>query len=423
MNKLNFLKPDKENLTTYLYSGTFLFLIAVLDVFLGAFFEINITYFLPSIISFILPFILGVVGLHLIRIEFSGIHNLDLLNKKINTNNFNAALTLLIVFILIKSFPPVMNWFVLDANIAGDTKEACTGSGACWTYIKIWLRRFVYGMYPNELQWRINISFILLIALAFVGYFATERLKKFLTLYYVVIYPIIAFILIYYLISGGAFGLVWVETGAWGGLSLTFIVSFFCLIFCFPLGMFLALGRRSALPSIRYISVGFIEFWRGVPLITVLFMSSVMFPMFLPEDFFMDKLVRVIIAISLFEAAYVAEVIRGGLQALPRGQYDAAKSLGMGYWKMHIFVILPQALKLVIPGIANTFLALVKDTPLIFVVGLLEIVGMLNLAKTNPKWLGFAMEGYVFAAIIFWIICYAMSRYSQNLELKYKTER
>ena len=423
MNKLNFLKPDKENLTTYLYSGAFLFIIAILDVFLGAFFKINITSFLPDFISFILPFILGVVGLHLIRIEFSGIHNLDLLNKNINTNNFNAVLTLLIIFIIIKSIPPIMSWFVLDANIAGDTKEACTGSGACWTYIKIWLRRFVYGMYPNELQWRINISFVLLIALAFAGYFATGKLKKFLTLYYVVIYPIIAFILIYYLISGGAFGLVWVETGAWGGLSLTFIVSFFCLIFCFPLGMFLALGRRSVLPTVRYISIGFIEFWRGVPLITVLFMSSVMFPMFLPEDFFMDKLVRVIIAISLFEAAYVAEVIRGGLQALPRGQYDAAKSLGMGYWKMHIFVILPQALKLVIPGIANTFLALVKDTPLIFVVGLLEIVGMLNLAKTNPKWLGFAMEGYVFAAIIFWIICYAMSRYSQNLELKYKTER
>ena len=166
-----------------------------------------------------------------------------------------------------------------------------------------------------------------------------------------------------------------------------------------------------------------IEFWRGVPLITVLFMSSVMFPMFLPEDMFIDKLVRVIIAISLFEAAYVAEVIRGGLQALPRGQYDAAKSLGMGYWKMHILVILPQALKLVIPGIANTFLALVKDTPLIFVVGLLEIVGMLNLAKTNPEWLGFAMEGYVFASVLFFIICYAMSKYSYNLVQKYKTER
>ena len=152
-------------------------------------------------------------------------------------------------------------------------------------------------------------------------------------------------------------------------------------------------------------------------------MSSVMFPMFLPSDAFVDKLIRVIAAIILFEAAYVAEVIRGGLQALPRGQYDAAKSLGMGYWKMQIFVILPQALKLVIPGIANTFLALVKDTPLIFVVGLMELAGMIRLAKTNPNWLGMAMEGYVFAGLVFWVICYAMSRYSQNLEKKLSTER
>ena len=423
MSKINFLKPDKQNLNTYLYSGLFLLSISILDVFINSFFKINITSFLPNFVSFLLPLILGFIGLYLIRIEFSGIKNLELLNKNINTSNFNAVLTLLIIFIIIKSIPPVMSWFILDANIAGDSKEACSGSGACWTYIKVWLRRFMYGMYPNPEQWRINVAFIFLVALAFVGYFAGEKLKKYLTLYYVIIYPIIAYILIYYLISGGSFGLEWVETGAWGGLSLTFIVSFFCLIFCFPVGMILALGRRSDLPTIRYISVGFIEFWRGVPLITVLFMSSVMFPMFLPEDFFMDKLVRVIIAISLFEAAYVAEVIRGGLQALPRGQYDAAKSLGMGYWKMHIFVILPQALKLVIPGIANTFLALVKDTPLIFVVGLLELAGMLGLAKTNPDWLGFAMEGYVFAAIIFWIICYSMSKYSYNLELKYKTER
>ena len=294
MNKINFLKPDKQNLSTFLYSGSFLFFIAILDVFLSSFFRMNITSFLPNFVSFFLPLILGIIGLHLIRIEFSGIKNLDLLNKHINTNTFNAVLTLLIIFTIIKSIPPIMSWFIIDANIAGDTKEACTGSGACWTYIKIWLNRFIYGMYPNELQWRINISFILLIALAFVGLIPSEKIKKFLTLYYVVIYPIIAFILIYYLISGGSLGLEWVETGAWGGLSLTFIVSFFCLIFCFPVGMFLALGRRSQLPTVRYISVGFIEFWRGVPLITVLFMSSVMFPMFLPEDFFMDKLVRVI---------------------------------------------------------------------------------------------------------------------------------
>ena len=420
---MKFVNINKDNFSNYLYSGVFLIFISFLDVFLNSFFSINITYFLPGFLSYVLPLVFGFIGLYFIRVEHSGINKLDIINKNINTNNFNAVLTLLIVFVIIKSLPPFLSWFIIDASIAGDSKEACTGTGACWTYIKVWFNRFMYGMYPNEFQWRINVAFIILIGLAFVGYFSGERLKKYLTFYYVIIYPIIAFILIYYLISGGHFGLEWIETGAWGGLSLTFIVSFFCLIFCFPVGMILALGRRSNLPTIRYFSVGFIEFWRGVPLITVLFMSSVMFPMFLPQDFFLDKLVRVIIAISLFEAAYVAEVIRGGLQALPRGQYDAAKSLGMGYWKMHIFVILPQALKLVIPGIANTFLALVKDTPLIFVVGLLELAGMLGLAKTNPDWLGFAMEGYVFASIVFWIICYAMSKYSYNLELKYKTER
>jgi len=409
--------------TTNIYLGSLLILISLVDVFLNSFFKLNLTSFFPGLISLFLPLILGTVGLYLIRIDYTGIRQLDILNKNVNTSNFNAVLTLLIIFLIIKALPPSMSWMILDANISGDSRDACTGTGACWTYIKVWFKRFMYGMYPNELHWRVNSAFILVIALGMLGLFAKEKLKKYLALYYVIIYPIIAFLIIYYLISGGAFGLEWVETGAWGGLSLTFIVSFFCLIFCFPLGMVLALGRRSSLPIVRYISIGYIEFWRGVPLITVLFMSSVMFPMFLPEDFFMDKLVRVIIAITLFEAAYCAEVIRGGLQALQRGQYDAAKSLGMGYWKMHIFVILPQALKLVIPGIANTFLALVKDTPLIFVVGLAELAGMLALAKTNPEWLGFAMEGYVFASIIFWIICYAMSKYSYNLEIKYKTER
>ena len=412
-----------KNFTTNLYLGSFLILVSLIDVTLNSFFKLNFTNFLPGTISFFLPLILGTIGLYLIRSDYTGLKQLDILNKNVNTSNFNAVLTLLIIFLIIKAIPPSMSWMILDANISGDSREACTGTGACWTYIKVWFKRFMYGMYPNELHWRINAAFILVIVLGMAGLLATEKLKKYLALYYVIIYPIIAFLIIYYLISGGAFGLEWVETGAWGGLSLTFIVSFFCLIFCFPLGMIFALGRRSSLPTVRYISIGYIEFWRGVPLITVLFMSSVMFPMFLPEDFFMDKLVRVIIAITLFEAAYCAEVIRGGLQALPRGQYDAAKSLGMGYWKMHIFVILPQALKLVIPGIANTFLALVKDTPLIFVVGLAEIAGMLALAKTNPEWLGYAMEGYVFAANIFWIICYAMSKYSYNLEIKYKTER
>jgi len=424
MNNINVLKPRRENFQTYLYVGSGLIFVSIFDVILRSFFSLNFSSFLPGILNLFFPLIIGLVGLQMIRLEYSGNRIVDKINESVNNNTFNAGLTLLIIFLTLLATPPALNWMIFDATISGDTKEACVGSeGACWTYIKVWFRRFMYGMYPNEFHWRINTAFMILIGFAFVGYFMRGKLKNYITFYYAIFYPIIAFIIINFLISGGSFGLEWVETNAWGGLSLTFIVSFFGLIFCFPLGMILALGRRSELPVIRYISIGYIEFWRGVPLITVLFMSSVMFPMFLPSDAFVDKLIRVIAAIILFEAAYVAEVIRGGLQALPRGQYDAAKSLGMGYWKMHIFVILPQALKLVIPGIANTFLALVKDTPLIFVVGLAEIAGMMALAKTNPKWLGFAMEGYVFAAIIFWIICYAMSRYSQNLELKYKTER
>jgi general L-amino acid transport system permease protein len=423
MNKINFLKPNNKNLFFFLFLGSAFLILGIIDFSLNNFLNTNITYFLPRYINFFTPLIFGIIGLHFIRIEFSGIKKLDVINKNINTNNFNAVLSLFIIFLLIFAIPPLLNWFIFDANISGSTKEACTGSGACWVYIKVWFNRFMYGMYPNTEQWRVNLSFAIVLAFVGMGFFMPLKYKKYLTLYYTIFLPVISFFLIYYLISGGSFGLEWVETGAWGGLSLTFIVSFFCLIFCFPIGMMLALGRRSDLPAIKYSSLGFIEFWRGVPLITVLFMSAVMFPMFLPDGTYMDKLIRVIIAITLFEAAYVAEVIRGGLQALPRGQYDAAKSLGMGYWKLHLLVILPQALKLVIPGIANTFLALVKDTPLIFVVGLLELAGMLGLAKTNPEWLGFSMEGYVFAAIIFWIICYSMSRYSQNLELKYKTDR
>ena len=423
MAKINLLKPDNNNLPLFLTLGMVFFTFGILDFYLNNFLNTNITSFLPRIINFFIPLIFAVIGLHFIRIEFSGIKILDNINKNINTSNFNAVLSVSIILLIIFGLPPLLNWLIFDATIVGDTKEACTGGGACWVYIKVWFNRFMYGMYPNAEQWRVNVTFIAVLVFMAAGFFVPTRLKNYLSLYYTFLLPIISFALIYYIISGGSFGLVWVETGAWGGLSLTFMVSFFSLIFCFPLGMMLALGRRSNLPIIKYSSLSFIEFWRGVPLITVLFMSAVMFPMFLPEGTYIDKLIRVVVAITLFEAAYTAEVIRGGLQALPRGQYDAAKSLGMGYWRMHVFVILPQALKLVIPGIANTFLALIKDTPLIFVVGLLELVGMLNLAKTNPKWLGFSMEGYVFAGIIFWIICYSMSKYSQKLELKYKTDR
>jgi general L-amino acid transport system permease protein len=416
---LNIIKPNKENFYTYLTLGIILLSIGFIDIFSNTFLNLNITEFLPSVISYLTPLILGAFGLHFIRIEYSGNKTLDAINKNLNSSNSNAILSLIVIFILIKYVPPLFNWFFFDANFLGSTKEDCTGEGACWVFVRVWFNRFMYGMYPDAEQWRINISFLSLLISISLIFILPDRFKKYIILFLLFIFPVIAL----NLISGGLFGLEWIETGAWGGLSLTFIVSAFALIFCFPIGVFLALGRRSDLPAVRYSSIGFIELWRGVPLITVLFMSAVMFPMFLPDGTYMDKLMRVIIAITLFEAAYMAEVVRGGLQALPRGQYDAAKSLGMGYWRMHFLIILPQALKLVIPGIANTFLALVKDTPLIFVVGLLELAGMIGLAKTNPKWLGMATEGYVFAALVFWIICFSMSRYSQNLEKKLSTER
>ena len=416
---LDILKPNKEKLFTYVATGISLLGISFIDIFSNTFLNFNITGFFPSVISYFSPVILGAFGLHFIRIEYSGNKTLDKINKNLNSSNINAILSLIVVFILIKYVPSLLNWLFFDANFIGNTKEDCTGDGACWVFVRVWFNRFMYGMYPDAEQWRINISFLFLLGSIGLILILPNKFKKYIIIFLLFIFPVIAL----NLISGGIFGLKWIETGAWGGLSLTFIVSAFALIFCFPIGVFLALGRRSNLPAIRYSSIGFIELWRGVPLITVLFMSAVMFPMFLPDGTYMDKLMRVIIAITLFEAAYMAEVVRGGLQALPRGQYDAAKSLGMGYWRMHFLIIMPQALKLVIPGIANTFLALVKDTPLIFVVGLLELAGMIGLAKTNPKWLGMATEGYVFAAFVFWIICFSMSRYSQNLEKKLSTEK
>ena len=412
-------KPNRDNLNTSLSIGLPIIALAFIDFFGNTFLNTNLTGFLPNSLSYFFPLIAGALGLYFIRIEYSGIRILDNFNKNVNSTTFNAVLTLLIIFIFFKYTPPLLNWLIFDADFVGSAKEDCTSGGACWVFVKVWFKRFMYGMYPNPEQWRINTAFFILFVLIGAAFFVPPKYKKYIILFMLFIYPIIGI----KLISGGIFGLKWIETGAWGGLSLTLIVSAFALILCFPIGMFLALGRRSELPVIKYSSIGFIEIWRGVPLITVLFMSAVMFPMFLPDGTYMDKLMRVVIAITLFEAAYMAEVIRGGLQALPRGQYDAAKSLGMGYWRLHLLVILPQALKLVIPGIANTFLALVKDTPLIFVVGLLELAGMIGLAKTNPKWLGMAIEGYVFAGLVFWVICYAMSRYSQRLEKKLSTER
>jgi len=337
--------------------------------------------------------------------------------KNLFSNWHDTLLTFIILFLFYISIPPLLNWMFFDATFFGTSKKDCSGTGACWVFIQVWLKRFTYGMYPNDQIWRIDLAFIIFFFVIGAYFFVNTKIKKILFIFLTIIFPFLAI----FLFHGGLFGLEEVETRVWGGLFLTLFISVFSIIFCFPIGVLLAMGRRSKLPVIRYFSIGFIELWRGVPLITVLFMAAVMFPVFLPSGTNLDKLVRVIIAITLFESAYIAEVIRGGLQAIPKGQYDAANSLGMGYWKSHILIILPQALKIVIPGVANTFIALFKDTPLILVVGLMELLGMVNMAKTNPAWLGLATEGYVFAAIVYFIFCFAMSRYSLRLEKQLKT--
>lgn len=231
------------------------------------------------------------------------------------------------------------------------------------------------------------------------------------------LYPVFCF----YMLVGGVFGLAHVETHYWGGLFLTLVVAGTGMATALPIGILLALGRRSELPVIRTVCVSFIEFVRGVPLVSVLFMASVMFPLFLPENVTFDKLLRALVGIAFFYAAYMAEVIRGGLQGIPRGQYEAAKALGWAYWRMMSVIILPQTLRLVIPGLANNFLSLLKDTTLVAVIGLLDLLGIAKAAMADSEWLGFTKEAYVFAAIVFWVFCFGISRYSVHLEKKYHT--
>ncbi|WP_339845227.1 amino acid ABC transporter permease [uncultured Halopseudomonas sp.] len=329
---------------------------------------------------------------------------------------FNGLLTLVALYLIWLIIPPLLQWAFLDADWVGQTRADCTSEGACWVFIKERFGQFMYGFYPAELRWRVNLTLILAILGAAPLFVARMPRKAFYGVGFLIVYPLLA----YWLLHGGM-GLEVVRTSQWGGLMLTLVIAAVGIAGALPLGIALALGRRSDMPTIRVICVTFIEFWRGVPLITVLFMSSVMLPLFLPEGMSFDKLIRALIGVILFQSAYIAEVVRGGLQAIPKGQYEAAEAMGLGYWRMMGLVILPQALKMVIPGIVNTFISLFKDTSLVIIIGLFDLLNSIKQATTDPAWLGMATEGYVFAALVFWIFCFGMSRYSMHLERKLDT--
>jgi len=350
----------------------------------------------------------------------SAIGALGWLRRNLFSSPFNVALTVLALYLLLTLIPPLLRWALLDATWSGDNREACAANrGACWIFIRVHLDQFLYGFYPEAQRWRINTVVLLLLLGAAPLFIRTvpAKLKPRLGLGLLLVYPIIAIVLL----KGGVFGLVAVDTSSWGGLLLTLVIAGVGMTAALPLGVLLALGRRSDMPAIQTLCVTFIEFWRGVPLITVLFMSSVMLPLFLPAGMNFDKLLRALIGVSLFQAAYMAEVVRGGLQAIPKGQFEAAAALGLGYWKSMLLIVLPQALKLVIPGIVNTFIALFKDTSLVLIIGLFDLMNIVHNATTNPEWLGFSTEGYVFAAAVYWLFCFGISRYSQNLEKRLHT--
>ena len=332
----------------------------------------------------------------------------------------NAALTVLALYLLFTLIPPILRWAVLDATWSGDNRAACAANkGACWTFIRVHFDQFLYGFYPDAQRWRVKTVVLLLLlgAAPLLVRSVPQKVKMRLGLALLVAFPVVALILL----KGGVLGLPAVDTSSWGGLLLTLVIAGVGMTAALPLGVLLALGRRSGLPAIETLCVTFIEFWRGVPLITVLFMSSVMLPLFLPAGMNFDKLLRALIGVSLFQAAYMAEVVRGGLQAIPKGQLEAAAALGLGYWKSMLLIVLPQALKLVIPGIVNTFIALFKDTSLVLIIGLFDLMNIVHNATTNPEGLGFSTEGYVFAAAVYWLFCFGMSRYSQRLEKRLHT--
>ena len=556
------------------------------------------------------------------------------LRQNLFSSPMNVGLTLFSLYLVYTLVPPVVQWAFIDADWSlyrylvyidadwtGAGREACSRQGACWVFVGIWFKQFMYGRYPNVELWRINTAYVLLVAAAIPLFVPGFRWKHWVAVFLLVVYPLIALYLFvgmsndtveawpYRLMGFAAMalgalallpllgiwrersavisvvlivltplwglsaastwtgGLLWgasgfvavlavvlavvpgvalaaglmlspwrtaiankfgqlsvlvaalaivgyalplvfwddvagpsppwpmvvtpamlalaavcpwgygaqagvagllgrllipvnlviayiifaptpdflsfsaldwtpnakplfvgaqsvlpfVETSLWGGMFLTLVIAIVGITASLPIGIVLALGRRSEMPVVRAVCIAFIELWRGVPLITVLFMASVMFPLFMPEGMTFDKLLRALIGVMLFSAAYMAEVVRGGLQAIPRGQYEAAEALGLSFWKMMALIVMPQALKLVIPGIVNTFIGLFKDTTLVYIIGLFDFLGMVQLAGTNPDWLGFSHEGYVFVAFGFWIFCFTMSRYSQHLEKKLHT--
>lgn len=339
---------------------------------------------------------------------------------------FNIALTILIALLVAWVVPELVRFLITDAVWTGTNRDACLESvqhraiGACWPFVWERLPYFTYGSYPIPERWRVDVFFAML-AVGVVWLLWLNAPRRGLgALYFFAVLPVGSFILLH---GFPAIGLPVVDTVLWGGVLVTIVVASVGIVVSLPLGVLLALGRRSHMPTVKLFATVFIEFVRGVPLITVLFMASVMLPLFVPEQIEPDKLLRALVGIALFASAYMAEVVRGGLQAIPKGQYEGAMAVGLRYWQMMGLIVLPQALKITIPNIVNTYIGLFKDTTLVFIVGIFDLLKTIEVARIDPKWATpvTSTTGYAVAAIFYLIFCYAMSRYARTVEARLAT--
>jgi general L-amino acid transport system permease protein len=346
---------------------------------------------------------------------------IHIIRDRIFNSVLGGVLAIAIAALLFVAAWTIIDWAFFRGVWTASDRELCNaeGAGACWPFIKARSLQWVYGFYPNAERWRVNLVY-LIGAVSLAGLMIPAiPFKTWNALFFFLLYPVIAFVLL----LGGRFGLTLVETDQWGGLLVTLVLSVTAIVVSAPLGILLALGRRSTMPIVSLLSTIFIETVRGVPLVLVLFMAANMFPLFMPPGVNPDKLLKAVIGTSLFASAYMAEIIRGGLQAIPKGQYEGAQAIGLSYWKSMGLIIMPQALKVVIPSIVNNFISLFKDTSLVTVVGLFDLLGIVQTGFNDPKWASAQTSntGYFALALIYWCFCFSMSRYSQFIERKLNT--
>ncbi|MFO1350957.1 MAG: amino acid ABC transporter permease [Gammaproteobacteria bacterium] len=324
----------------------------------------------------------------------------------------NALITLAMLALFAKLLPALYQWAISLGTVAGDNRQACLEGGACWVFIRIRFHNLMYGDYPAPQVWRVNVAGLALIGLIIGAFLRQNPWRKQFVLLLVFAYPVLALALI----VGGFPRLPAVETRLWGGLMLNVVLAYVTVLGAVPLGLLLAEARRSKDASVRLLATGFIELWRAAPLVTVLFMGIVVLPLMMPHGFEMNKFVGVAGALVLFNSAYMAEAIRGGLQAVPAGQFQAANALGLGFWQARYLIVWPQALRMSVPSIVNTAIDLFKDTSLVIILGLFDLLGSVQQATRDPHWLGLESEGYFFVAAIFFIICTGLSMMSKAIE-------